>query len=280
MDLATIRAAIPALANSIYLNTGTFGPMPTAVADEIRRVYGEIERQGTFSPAVFWQMELEGFEALRKQVAALLHADPAEITLTRNVTDGINIVLHGLDWQPGDQVILTDQEHPSGTVPWLALAERAGVALRWLELVADADEIVARFERLLTPRTRLAQLSHVSCLTGLRLPMERLCRLARQAGVLTLVDGAHAEGQFAVDVRALDCDFYAACGHKSQMAAGTAGRRHALRRAGTHPAAAPALAGLGRKPALRPGGAQLSAPGYRRPLRAEHARLAALYRLW
>jgi L-cysteine/cystine lyase len=214
MDLAHIRAAIPALSNSIYLNTGTFGPMPTVVADEIRRVYGEIERQGTFSPGVFWQMELEGFEAVRGQVAALLHADPAEIALTRNVTDGINIVLHGLDWQPGDQVIVTDHEHPSGTVPWLALAERAGVELRWLELVDDADEIVARFQRLLTPRTRLAQLSHVSCLTGLRLPIGPLCRLARQAGALTLVDGAHAEGQFAVDAPALGCDFYAACGHK------------------------------------------------------------------
>jgi L-cysteine/cystine lyase len=214
MNLEQVRAGIPALANSIYLNTGTFGPMPTAVADEIRRAYGEIERQGAFSPGVFWQMELEGFEAVRQQVAALLHADPAEIALTRNVTDGINIVLHGLDWQPGDQVILTDHEHPSGTVPWLSLAERAGVELRWLELVDDADEIVARFQRLLSPRSRLAQLSHVSCLTGLRLPMERLCRLAQQAGVLTLVDGAHAEGQFAVDVQALGCDFYAACGHK------------------------------------------------------------------
>ncbi len=214
MNLTDIRAAIPALADSIYLNTGTFGPLPTPVADEIRRAYGEIERHGTFSPGVFWQMELEGFETVRGQAAALLRADPAEIALTRNVTDGINIVLHGLDWRPGDQVIVTDHEHPSGAVPWLALAERAGVELRWLELVDDADEIVGRFERLLGSRVRLAQLSHVSCLTGLRLPVERLCRLARQAGVLTLVDGAHAEGQFAVDVHALDCDFYAACGHK------------------------------------------------------------------
>lgn len=214
LRLEQIRAAIPALRHGIYLNTGTFGPMPSMVADEIRRVYGEIERQGTFAPEIFWQMELEGFEATRRQVAHLLHADPAEVSLTRNVTDGINIVLHGLDWQPGDQVIVTDHEHPSGTVPWLALAERAGVELRWLELAEDADETVARFERLLNPKTRLAQLSHVSCLTGLRLPIERLSRLARQAGALTLVDGAHAEGQFAVDAPSLGCDFYAACGHK------------------------------------------------------------------
>lgn len=223
MDLATIRAAIPALANSIYLNTGTFGPLPTVVADEIRRVYGEIERQGTFSPGIFWEMELEGFEAVRRRVAGFMGVDPAGLALTRNVSDGINIVLHGLDWRPGDEVILTDQEHPSGTVPWLALrsaslrdfvADRAGVTLRWLELTQDADEIVRRFERLLTPRTRLARLSHVSCLTGLRLPVERLCAAARQAGALTLVDGAHAEGQFKVDVGTLGCDFYAACGHK------------------------------------------------------------------
>jgi len=201
MDVEQIRAEIPALSQSVYLNTGTFGPMPSAVAAEIRRVYGQVERQGTFTPAVFWQMELEGFEAVRRQVAGLMGASPAEI---------------GLDWQPGDEVIVTDQEHPSGTVPWLALAERAGVTLRWLELGehADADAIVERFQSLLTPRTRLAQLSHVSCLTGLRLPVERLCPAARQAGVLTLLDGAHAEGQFRVDVKALGCDFYAACGHK------------------------------------------------------------------
>ncbi len=214
MDVAAIRAGIPALTNGIYLNTGTFGPLPTVVADEIRRAYGEVERLGTFTPTVFFEMELEGFEAVRGQIAALLGADPGEIVLTRNVTDGINLVLHGIDWQAGDEVILTDQEHPAGTVPWLALAERAGVVLRWLELTLDPDEVVRRFEALLTPRTRLAQISHVSCLTGFRLPVERLCAAARQAGVLTLVDGAHAEGQFSVNFRALDCDFYAACGHK------------------------------------------------------------------
>lgn len=214
IDVAAVRAGIPALSNSIYLNTGTFGPLPRVTADEIRRVYSEVERLGTFSPSIFHELELQGFEATRRMVAHLLGADPAEIALTRNVTDGINIVLHGLDWAPGDEVILTDQEHPAGSVPWLALAERAGVVLRWLELSFDPDEVVRRFEALVTPRTRLAQLSHVSCLTGYRLPVQRLCELARAAGVLTLLDGAHAEGQFSVDFRSLGCDFYAACGHK------------------------------------------------------------------
>lgn len=214
IDIDAVRAGIPALANSVYLNTGTFGPLPSVAADEIRRAYGEVERLGTFSPPIFAEMELQGFEAVRGQVAGLLGADPTEVALTRNVTDGINIVLHGIDWRAGDEVILTDHEHPAGSVPWLALAERAGVVLRWLELTPDGDEVVRRFEALLTPKTRLAQLSHVSCLTGFRLPVERLCAVARQGGVFTLIDGAHAEGQFGVDFRALGCDFYAACGHK------------------------------------------------------------------
>lgn len=214
MDVGVIRAGIPALASSVYLNTGTFGPLPTVAADEIRRAYSEVERLGTFSPPIFHEMELEGFENVRGQVAGLLGADPAEVALTRNVTDGINIVLHGIDWRAGDEVILTDQEHPAGTVPWLALAERAGVGLRWLEMSPDPETVVGRFEALVTPRTRLAQISHVSCLTGFRLPVEKLCAVAQQAGVLTLIDGAHAEGQFRVDFRALGCDFYAACGHK------------------------------------------------------------------
>ncbi len=214
MNIQRIRAGIPALAENIYLNTGTFGPLPTVVADEIRHLYTVVEQQGTFSPAVFWQMELEGCEAVRSQLAAFIGADPAEVALTRNVSDGINIVRHGLDWQSGDEIILSDHEHSSGTVPWLALAEQKGVTLRWLKLVDDADEIVARFEKLLTPHTKLACISHVSCLTGLRLPIERLCSAAREAGVLSLVDGAHAEGQFKVGVDALGCDFYVACGHK------------------------------------------------------------------
>ncbi len=209
-----IRAAIPALRESLYLNTGTFGPMPTPVADEIRRAYGEIERQGTFAPPIFCQMELEGLEATRRQVAALMHAHPDEIAFTHNVTDGINIVLHGLDWSPGDEVIISDQEHPAGTVPWLALARRRGVVVRVLPVDHDPQTMVQRFRALVTPRTRLACLSHVSCISGTRLPVAALCAAAREAGVMVLIDGAHAEGQFPINVPALGADFYAACGHK------------------------------------------------------------------
>jgi selenocysteine lyase/cysteine desulfurase len=214
INVEQIRAGIPALKESIYLNTGTFGPLPRVVADEIRRAYSQIERLGTFSPAIFREMELEGLEETRRKAACLMHAAPDEIAFTHNVTDGINIVLHGLDWSPGDEVIISDQEHPAGTIPWLALAERRGGVVRVLPARFDHDEMAADFEKLIGPRTRLACLSHVSCMSGVRLPVARLCGIARDAEVLTLIDGAHAEGQFPVDVPAIGADFYAACGHK------------------------------------------------------------------
>jgi selenocysteine lyase/cysteine desulfurase len=214
IDAEQIRAGIPALNECVYLNTGTFGPMPRVVADEIRRTYGEVERQGTFSPCVFQELELNGLEETRTKVANLAHATSAEIALTHNVTDGINIVLHGLDWSPGDEVIISEEEHPAGTTPWLALAERRGIVVRLLPVYADPEEMAARFEALIGPRTRLACLSHVSCMSGVRLPVARLCTVAHNAGVLTLIDGAHAEGQFPLDVPATGADFYAACGHK------------------------------------------------------------------
>lgn len=214
IDVEQVRAGIPALSASIYLNTGTFGPLPRVVTDEIRRAYAKIERLGTFSPLVFKEMELEGLEDTRRKAAALMHAYPDEIAFTHNVTDGINVVLHGLDWSAGDEVIISNQEHPSGTIPWLALTERRGVVVRLLPVRVDHDAMVADFQALIGPRTRLACLSHVSCMSGARLPVARLCAVARAAGVLTLIDGAHAEGQFPIDVPDIGPDFYAACGHK------------------------------------------------------------------
>jgi selenocysteine lyase/cysteine desulfurase len=184
------------------------------VADEIRRAYGLVEQWGTFAPRVFQELELEGLEKVRRKGANLMHAEPDEIAFTHNVTDGINIVLHGLDWSAGDEVIISDQEHPAGTMPWLALARRRGVVLRLLPVHPDADVMTAHLQELLGPRTRLVCLSHVSCLSGTRLPVERLCAVAHAAGTLTLLDGAHAEGQFPINVPAIGADFYTSCGHK------------------------------------------------------------------
>lgn len=212
-DWKTLRRDIPALQHMVHLNSGGFPPALTPVTDEVVRLYRLLEEESLFSPPV-WEQVWGGVEKVRGQVAHLLNAEPEEITLTENVSHGANIVANALRWQTGDEVIYTDNEHPSGTLPWLNLARRWGVRPRVLEVSFDHQETLERFETLLSPRTRLAYVSHVLCTTGLRLPVQRMAELAHDHGALIMLDGAQSEGQIKVDVRALGCDFYTGCGHK------------------------------------------------------------------
>jgi selenocysteine lyase/cysteine desulfurase len=134
--------------------------------------------------------------------------------LTRNTSDGINLAAFGLDWRPGDEVVLSDQEHPSGALPWLVLARRLGARVCVAPAADDPAETLQRFADHITPRTRLVFASHVTSLRGLRLPVAGICELAQRAGALAVVDGAHAVGQFAVAPRAIGADVYVTSGHK------------------------------------------------------------------
>ena len=131
MDIQSIRAQIPALASCTYLNCGTFGPTPTIVAEEAVRLTRLIENKGPYDRDV--NDEILGlFEHSRRDFAKYVGATPDEIALTRNVSDGINIVASGFDWSPGDEVIITNEEHPSGSLPFLNLTERYGVKVKLL----------------------------------------------------------------------------------------------------------------------------------------------------
>jgi L-cysteine/cystine lyase len=213
-DLAAVRAAIPALRQAVYLNTGTFGPSPTPVLDAVRRALDLVEQHGAYAPIVRQQVEHEAYESARAEAAALLGATTDEIILTRSASDGINTLAYGLDWQPGDEVVITAQEHPSGVLPWLTLARRAGINVRVAPVTADPERLLAEISRLLSGRTRLVFASHVAWSSGQVLPAAEICRLARAAGALAVLDGAHALGQLPVDVRAIGCDAYVGCGHK------------------------------------------------------------------
>jgi selenocysteine lyase/cysteine desulfurase len=214
MDINTIRAGIPALKQAIYLNTGTFGPSPSVVLDEVRRALDLIEQHGPYSPFIRQTVEREGYEWARSEAAALLEVTPDEIALTRNASDGINIIAYGLDWRPGDEVVISNQEHPSGILPWLTLARRFGIHVRVAPLDANPEILLQEFEERITARTRLVFASHVSGMTGAILPVQAICQLAHQMNALAVVDGAHALGQFPVRVREIGCDAYVGCGHK------------------------------------------------------------------
>lgn len=213
MDIAAIRREIPAVQGRSYFNM-SFGPKSRAVTDEVIRMTRLIEEAGPLAPPVMDEID-RVYECARVDMAALLGASTDEIALTRNVSEGVNMVATGIDWEPGDEVIITDEEHPAGSLPWMNLAQRRGVVVRKLALAPyETEGLLDRLDELITERTRLVCLSHVATKTGYVLPARDVCDLTRERGVPVLLDGAHAVGLIPVNVKEIGCNFYSGCGHK------------------------------------------------------------------
>ncbi|MCS6861347.1 MAG: aminotransferase class V-fold PLP-dependent enzyme, partial [Abditibacteriales bacterium] len=153
-------------------------------------------------------------EETRQMLAGLINADAQDIALTRGVSDAMSITLNGFDWREGDELIITDEEHPAYMTPATNLMQRKGVVVKLLETVYDGDALVKRLKHLLTPRTKLIALSHVLTDSGTRLPAKELTRTAHAYGVPIAWDGAHAVGQFPVDVQDIDADIYHVLSYK------------------------------------------------------------------
>ncbi len=213
LDVEKVRSEIPALSQSIYMNTGGTGPMPRAVIQEIEDTYRAALEQGPDVPTVRGPIH-EKFERTRELAARAFGVTPEEIALVRSVSEGLSIVAYGMEWQPGDEVIVTEEEHPSGIMVWLNLARQRGIQVRKLPLIADKARLLACLESMLTGRTRLLALSHVTTDTGFRLPAADICRLAHSRGIPVAFDAAQSAGQFPVDLREMGCEFYACTGHK------------------------------------------------------------------
>jgi L-cysteine/cystine lyase len=167
-----------------------------------------------------WQegrLGTKGFERIaeiytqaRSRVAHLLNAEESEIALTDNTGEGMNIISYGINWQNGDEVITTNHEHISGLAPLYQLRDRFGVNIRIADLGPCAEgSAPAAIEPLITPRTRLIALSHVTWTTGAILDIQAVARLAHQHNIPVLVDGAQSAGNIPIDVKTLEVDFYA-----------------------------------------------------------------------
>ncbi len=211
-----VRSNFTLAENISYLNTGTEGSMPESVlASHISHL-----KKFASSPmyCIGYDEDLSQQQKKnRKIVAQFMGADPVEIVLTTNTTEGLHLALNGLDYNPGDEVITTLHDHNSGISALYLLRERRGVVLKELALPSPAnnkDEIIEIFKRAITSKTKVLSICHVNYTTGLRMPVKELSELARSKGIITIVDGAHALGMLDFDFHDLGCDFYACSGHK------------------------------------------------------------------
>ena len=215
MDVQKLRDEIPVLANLTYLNTGWSGPPPRRVAQALKdRIDLELNEGPTTLP-----VQESGREVLaqaRQAAARLFNADPEEVMVTRNTTEGLNIVLSGLDWQEGDEIITCNLEHGSVLVTSLVTGKRHGVKVRVVDLDPhdSRETILGKFEAAFTSRTRLLFVSHVEFSTGLRMPAAELARLAHDRGAQIMLDGAQTGGHIHLDMAAEEFDFYSIPGQK------------------------------------------------------------------
>ena len=217
MDIAQIRGQMPGLQFGIYLNTGGIGQSPICVNRAVAEGYQQM-LSGSVGPADCYTVMERAASEMPARIAGFFGADAAEIALTMSTGEGYGMVLGGLSWKPGDEVIITSEEHPIPLQAAEGLADRVGAVIKVVEIDEDKDVFLNRLEDAITRRTRLFCCSHVTTDTGNRLPVREVCALARARGILTLWDGCQAVGQFPVDLHEAGCDFYATNCYKWMLA--------------------------------------------------------------
>ncbi|MBI2874333.1 MAG: aminotransferase class V-fold PLP-dependent enzyme [Firmicutes bacterium] len=214
-DLTAFRADFPALSRGAYLQTGAVGLVPGPVLQQLDEWTRCFYADGPTTPSAR-RLAKELLNEARHRASTLVGCAPEEIAWVENVTSGIDSIALGLEWKPGDEVIVASTEHFAGRAPWRLLAERKGVAVKVVEAGPDTGWRVlpAAVEAALSPRTRLICLSDVSFCTGIRLECREIASLAGKQGILFILDGAQAAGILPVDVHELGCDAYAFPGYK------------------------------------------------------------------
>jgi cysteine desulfurase / selenocysteine lyase len=223
-DVKRIRADFPILAMQVYgkplvyLDNAASAQKPRAVLDRLDEAY-TTQYANVHRGLHFLANEAtEAYENAREKVAAFINARrKEEIVFTRNATEAINLVAYTFGRErikAGDEIVLSIMEHHSNIVPWHFLRERQGAVIKWAPVDDEGNFLLDEFEKLITPRTKLVALTHMSNMLGTLVPAKDVVRIAHARGIPVLFDGAQAAVHLDVDVRDLDCDFYAFTGHK------------------------------------------------------------------
>lgn len=204
-------------ADEVYLNNGTVGSSPMPVLHAIFDGYTDSERLAQTDPEDYPIWGYAAWNEFRDPLAEFVGCKRDEIALLRNATEANSYIANGLDLKEGDEVLMTDQEHPGGEHPWNLRAKRYGIVVKKVTLpkpVPNAGAVMNLFNDAITPRTRVLFFSHISTVTGVVLPAKELSALARSKGILSAVDGAHVPGMMRLNLHELGCDMYSSSPHK------------------------------------------------------------------
>lgn len=202
----------------INLNNGGCSPTPTHVLAAMIR---DLEFSNELPVHHMWNVLEPRIESVRRELAREFGCDPEEMAITRNASEALETLIFGLDLQAGDEVIVTNQNYPRMLTSWEQRARRDGVVLKTISFPvppASAADVVDRFRRAITPRTRVIEITHITNLTGQILPVREVVRVARERGIEVFVDGAHAFAHFPFRRDDLECDYYGTSLHKWLLA--------------------------------------------------------------
>ena len=223
-DVEAVRKDFPILSREVggkplvYLDSAATSQKPQVVIDALVDYYTGMNANIHRGVHTLSQEATEAYEGARTKVRHFINAaEEPEIVFTRGTTEGINLVAQTLGVQrvgPGSEVIISNMEHHSNVVPWQILCEQRGARLRVVPINDDGELLMDEYERLLGPQTALVSITHISNALGTINPVKDIVAMAHSHGVPVLLDGAQAAPHTPVDVRDLDCDFYAFSGHK------------------------------------------------------------------
>ena len=203
--------------DEVYLNNGTVGSSPEPVLRAVFDGYNTLEQMSEADPEDYPIWGYAAWNDFRDPLAQFVGSTRDQIALVRNSTEGNSYVANGIDMKAGDEVLMTDQEHPGGEQPWNLKAKRYGIVVKKVTLpkpVKDANQVLNLFNDAITDRTRVMFFSHITTATGVVLPAKQLCALARSKGILSMVDGAHVTGMMRLDIADIGCDTYSSSPHK------------------------------------------------------------------
>ena len=200
----------------INLNTGHHCSQPDVVLNAVKR-YLDIENQ---APGYYGAQLGRNLDTVRRGLAQEFGCDAEEMAITRNASESLQILQNGIDLTAGDEVVTTEQDYPRMLTTWDQRMRRDKIVVNRVQfpVPTTADDLYTRIEKAITPRTKVLHFCHITNLTGQLFPVQRICRMARARGIRTIVDGAHAGGQFPYKLRDLECDSYGVSLHKWLLA--------------------------------------------------------------